>query len=176
MRQCVISPCTLAGIFSLMSLEGLPFAASPLVHAQADSSRPERRAAPPSSPPSNCATAAVAELFQQHCAKCHGKDGTGTPGRNSLPDIPDFTEASWQAQRSDDQLLTSILEGKGDDMPAFARKIKEEQARDLVAHIRAFDPTKGKSKKEKQKKSDSSRFDERFGRLQKEMDQLRRQS
>jgi mono/diheme cytochrome c family protein/uncharacterized membrane protein len=159
-----------------MSLEGLPFAASPLVHAQADSSRPERRAAPPSSPPSNGATAGVGELFQQHCAKCHGKDGTGSPGRNSLPDIPDFTAASWQAQRSDDQLLTSIFDGKGDDMPAFARKIKEEQARDLVPHIRAFAPTKGKSKKEKQEKPDSSDFDDRFRRLQKEMDQLRRQS
>src|SRR5207245_10694629 len=35
---------------------------------------------------------------------------------------------------------------------------------------------KGNSGKEKQEKSDSPGFDDRFGRLQKEMDQLRRQS
>ena len=175
MRQCVISPCMLAGLFSFLGLEGLPFAGPASVQAQADSSRSDQPARP-SSPPSNGATAAVGELFQQHCAKCHGKDGTGTPGRNSLPDIPDFTAASWQAQRSDAELLAAILEGKGDDMPAFARKIKEEQARDLVSHIRAFAPTKGKSKKEKQEKPDSSGFEDRFSRLQKEMEQLRRQS
>jgi mono/diheme cytochrome c family protein/uncharacterized membrane protein len=165
----------LAGLFSFLGLVGLPFAGPASVQAQADSSRSDQPARPSSSP-SNGATAAVGELFQQHCAKCHGKDGTGTPGRNSLPDIPDFTAASWQAQRSDAELLAAILEGKGDDMPAFARKIKEEQARDLVPHIRAFAPTKGKSKKEKQEKPDSSGFEDRFSRLQKEMEQLRRQS
>jgi mono/diheme cytochrome c family protein len=175
MRLCVIPSFMLAGLFCLTRLEGLPFAAPASVHAQADSSRSDQPPRP-SSRPSNGATATVGELFQRHCAKCHGKDGTGGPTRNSMPDIPDFTAASWHAQRSDDQLLTSILEGKGDDMPAFARKIKEEQARALVAHIRAFDPTKGKSKKEKQKKPHSSSFDERFDRLQKEMNQLLRQS
>ena len=176
MRSCVIFSCTLAGLLALASLEGLPFVRPGPVHAQADSARSDRDVAPPSSPQTKKATAGVGQLFQQHCVKCHGKDGTGGPARNSMPDIPDFTDASWQAQRTDAQLLASILEGKGDDMPAFARKIKEDQARDLVSHIRAFAPTKGKSKKEKQDKPDSSDFEDRFGRLQKEMDQLRRQS
>lgn len=176
MRSCVIFSCTLAGLLALASLEGLPFVRPGPVHAQADSARSDRDVAPPSSPQTKKATAGVGQLFQQHCVKCHGKDGTGGPARNSMPDIPDFTDASWQAQRTDAQLLASILEGKGDDMPAFARKIKEDQARDLVSHIRAFAPTKGKSRKEKQKKPDSSDFEDRFGRLQKEMDQLRKQS
>jgi mono/diheme cytochrome c family protein len=166
-RSCVASLWILAGFFCLMSLKGMALVPPAPLEAQADSSKSE----PPTSK-----GAAVGELYQRYCAKCHGKDGTGSPGRQSLPDIPDFTSGSWQAQRNDEQLLTSILEGKGDDMPAFAKKIKQPQARDLVPHVRAFAPTNGKSKKEKQEKSDSSDFEERFSRLQKEMDQLRRQS
>jgi mono/diheme cytochrome c family protein len=185
MRRCVISPCLFAGLFSVIcetsevsktsEVFSLSIASRAPLQAPADSSGSERSLAPCSSPPTK-AIAAVGEFFQRHCVKCHGKDGAGSSGRNSFPDLPDFTSASWQEQRSDAQLLTSILEGKGDDMPAFARKIKEQQARDLVAHIRAFAPTQGKSGKEKQKKSDVPAFEDRFRRLQDEMDQLLRQS
>jgi uncharacterized membrane protein len=72
--------------------------------------------------------------------KCHGADGTGSPARDRLPEIPDFTKSSWQAGRSDAQLLASILDGK-DEMPSWRDKIGEEQARSLVAHVRAFTPT-----------------------------------
>jgi hypothetical protein len=96
-------------------------------------------------------------------------------GRNSYPDIPDFTAASWQSRRSDAQLLSSILEGKSDDMPAFERKIKKQQARDLVAHIRTFAPAKEKSKKEKQESRDSSEFETQFRALEQELDLLQRQ-
>jgi mono/diheme cytochrome c family protein/uncharacterized membrane protein len=157
-------------------LASLFFAAPAPVLAQADSSTSDQPRSEHSSPPSNGTTPAARDIFQRHCAKCHGKDGNGNPGRTSFPGIPNFTATSWQAQRSDAQLLTSILEGKGDDMPAFTQKIKEEPARGLVAHIRAFAPTNGKSGKEKQEKQDSSGFDERFGRLQKEMDELSSQS
>jgi len=93
-----------------------------------------------------------------------------------MPDVPDFTFASWQAQPSDAQLQASILKGKGDDMPAFAEKIKEAQARDLVIHVRAFAQTKKNLKEEKKQDPGSSDFEERFARLQKEMDELRRRS
>lgn len=175
MRQCIIFPCILAGFFFLVNC------APPWIRAQPDSSsQGETSAEPlgaarekPDHPPSK---KAAAELYTRHCAKCHGQDGTGSPGRHSLPDIPDFTAASWQEQRSDKELLASILEGKGDDMPAFARKIKEPQARDLRSFVRSFAPTKGKSKQEKKPQPDSSNFEERFGRLQKEMEELRTQS
>ena len=84
------------------------------------------------------------ELFRQRCVKCHGADGTGREARDRLPEIPDFTKSSWQARRSDAQLLASILDGK-DEMPSWRDKISEEQARSLVAHVRAFTPTTEKS-------------------------------
>jgi mono/diheme cytochrome c family protein/uncharacterized membrane protein len=92
------------------------------------------------SAPPETGTTAVRELFRQHCVKCHGADGTGTQGRDRLPEIPDFTDAPWQARRSDAQLLASILDGKGKEMPPFREKISEEQARDLAAYVRALAP------------------------------------
>jgi mono/diheme cytochrome c family protein len=159
-----------AGLFFLATLEGLSIGFPPPVNGQADSSAERNLASSPQSK-----ERAARQLFQQHCTKCHVKDGSGNLGRPSFPDIPDFTAPSWQAQRSDKELLTSILEGKGDDMPAFAKKIKREQARDLVDYVRSFAPGKERTKKEKQEKPDSPGLDERFRRLQKEMDELFRQ-
>src|SRR5262249_37312228 len=85
--------------------------------------------------------ASARELFQQHCAKCHGADGTGSPGRRRQADIPDFTDPSWQARQSEAQLLASILDGKGPEMPPWRGKISEDQARALAAHVRACAPT-----------------------------------
>jgi mono/diheme cytochrome c family protein/uncharacterized membrane protein len=88
---------------------------------------------------------AVRELFRKRCVKCHGSDGTGSPARDRLPEIPDFTKSSWQARRKDAQLLTSILDGK-DEMPSWRDKISEEQVRSLIAHVRAFAPHPGPPK------------------------------
>jgi mono/diheme cytochrome c family protein len=82
------------------------------------------------------------QLFREHCAKCHGIDGAGARTRRRYPDIPDFTDAGWKAQQSDGQILTSILDGKGTEMPAWADTINQEQARGLVAYIRALTLTR----------------------------------
>ena len=93
--------------------------------------------------------AAGRELFLLHCAKCHGKNGTGQVSRKSTPEIPDLTDASWQARHSDAQLVKSMLEGKGKEMPAFQEKIDKEKAQSLLAVIRAFSPKVQPNKKEK---------------------------
>ena len=103
------------------------------------------------SAPAALGTPPVGELFRQRCVKCHGADGTGNKARDGLPEIPDFTNVSWQARRADAQLLASILDGKGEDMPPQRGKIGEEQVRSLVAYVRAFAPTTGKSGQEQQK-------------------------
>ena len=55
-----------------------------------------------------------------------------------MPDIPDLTSASWQARRTDAQLMASITEGKGSDMPPFSEDITKEQARGLVVFVRSL--------------------------------------
>jgi mono/diheme cytochrome c family protein len=109
-------------------------------------------------------------LYRQRCAKCHGTDGKGDEAREDTPKIPDFTSRAWQAQRSDAQLRTSILDGRGKDMPAFSPKITREQAQSLVVLIRQFGPTPVREAQDP-----SSDFDKRFRELQDEFGDLQRQ-
>jgi mono/diheme cytochrome c family protein/uncharacterized membrane protein len=78
------------------------------------------------------------QLFRRYCSKCHGGDGTGRRASDRLADIPDFTDPSWQARRSDSELLASILDGQGTGMPPFRGKLNEDQADALLARVRAF--------------------------------------
>jgi uncharacterized membrane protein len=75
--------------------------------------------------------------------RCHGADGTGSDVRQRQPKIPNFTDPVWQLRRSDAQLLVSILNGNGKEMPPWRGKINADQARGLVADVRAFAPTTG---------------------------------
>jgi mono/diheme cytochrome c family protein len=79
-------------------------------------------------------------LYRQYCLTCHGADGKGLELRAAMPTIPDFANRSWQATATNPQLAISILDGKGTLMPAFRGRVEEEQARDLVAYVRAFGP------------------------------------
>jgi cytochrome c oxidase cbb3-type subunit 3 len=83
---------------------------------------------------------AAGVLFRRHCQRCHGKDGKGGAGRLNSLAPPDFTLRVWQDERSNARLLKRILDGKNKDMPAFAKELDENQARDLVDYIRAFTP------------------------------------
>jgi mono/diheme cytochrome c family protein/uncharacterized membrane protein len=122
-------------------------------HVQADSSRfPQRPAPRQSAPPLAPGTPAFRELFRKRCVKCHGADGTGNEARDRLPEIPNFTNVSWQARRTDARLLESILDGKGEDMPPVRGKISEQQARGLVAFVRTFAPTPGKPEQAEQER------------------------
>ncbi len=90
-----------------------------------------------------------------------------------MPDIPDFTDAAWHGRRGEAKLLASILDGKGEDMPAFRRKLSEDQARELAALIRSFAPTKDKPAPERLKAPGG--FEDEFRRLQKDLEELQRE-
>ncbi len=131
-------------------------------HRQSDSAAPGR--------------AAIPEVFRRRCAQCHGVDGTGSRARANLPEIPDFTDASWQARRTRGQMMASILEGKGTGMPPHGGAISEEQAGDLVAYAGSFTsvPRGGKPGQLAQARPSLTSFDERFRHLQEQQDELRR--
>src|SRR5262245_54540499 len=113
----------LAGLLVLLGLGGWQLCAPTAIRAQADSSRSPQRPAPGPSAPAATGTPASRALFGQHCVKCHAADGTGSPARGLMPEIPNFTDGSWQARRNDAQLLVSILDGKGPGMPPGRAKI-----------------------------------------------------
>jgi hypothetical protein len=68
-------------------------------------------------------------------------------------------------------LVVSVLDGKGTGMPAFRDKLSREQVRDLVAFVRAFDPSQ-----ERSAGAAPDQFEARFRELEKEFEDLRRQS
>jgi mono/diheme cytochrome c family protein len=116
------------------------------------------------------------QQFQKFCARCHGRDGTGSPGRGTLAGIPDFTHVSWQDRRADAQLIASILDGKGKEMPSFSGKVEEDQARSLVRQIRHFASNRRAPGRAKEDRSSPGSFEEEFRRLQQELEELKRES
>jgi cytochrome c oxidase cbb3-type subunit 3 len=91
--------------------------------------------------------AACMESYRKLCQVCHGADGRGTPMKQAMPAIPDFTNATWQEGRTNPELLISITDGKGAQMPAFSDRLNNDQAHDLVSLIRAFKETSAKPNK-----------------------------
>ncbi len=83
-------------------------------------------------------SAAVTQAFHDSCASCHDLDGRGETGRETLPGIPDFTNAKWQSTRTDAQLGLSILDGKGKSMPRMKKKLGKVDVGLMVALVRAF--------------------------------------
>lgn len=84
--------------------------------------------------PSVCPSAS--DLFKQQCAMCHAADGKGLASLHT----PDFTDAKWQASRTDAALIDAIVNGKEGEgrMPAFKGKLTTEQADQLVRCVRGF--------------------------------------
>jgi mono/diheme cytochrome c family protein len=118
---------------------------------------------------SSARTRAVQGLYRQLCVTCHGDDGRGQRSQ-SRPNLPDFTSATWQARRTNAQLTASILNGRGNIMPAFNGRLNTGQAGDLVAFIRAFDLTSAQPSG-----FAADDFEIRFSQLQQEYDELKKQ-
>jgi mono/diheme cytochrome c family protein len=113
-----------------------------------------------------------AALFQRFCARCHGADGIGARVRDTMPAIPNFTQDAWHHSRNDFELVVSILDGKNTQMPSFRDKVSRAAAQDLIAFIRAFDP----SWSQPTGRNTANDFEARFRELVEELENLRRQS
>lgn len=73
-------------------------------------------------------------LFQSNgCVFCHGEEGDG-----AAPGTPDWTDPEWQDSRSDEQLLESIANGKGEKMPKFGATLSAEEMRAALKLVRGF--------------------------------------
>lgn len=77
----------------------------------------------------------VASLYTRYCLRCHGNDGRGVW---DMPDVPDFTNARWQASRSDAQLARIILEGRGAVMPPFRGTLTLEESWAMARYLHTF--------------------------------------
>ena len=80
---------------------------------------------------------AVSAIYNRRCASCHGKDGRAKTFKAKFNHARDLTNSQWQAQVSDEQLYNSIMNGRG-KMPAFGKKLTEEQVDALVSYVRSL--------------------------------------
>ncbi len=74
------------------------------------------------------------ELWNQHCASCHGKEGYGDGKKADQLDteIPEFASAAFQKQ-TDGEIYYKSFIGR-DEMPNFTKKITSEQDRWLLVN------------------------------------------
>ena len=81
-------------------------------------------------------------LFKQYCAKCHGEDGKASTPKGKQLMARDFTDAEFQAGKTDAKLVKTVTEGD-EDMPPFGKKLSKEQIDSLVKNdVRGFAPGK----------------------------------
>ena len=80
----------------------------------------------------------AAAIFAKDCASCHGKDGRAKTLKAKFNHARNLTDAQWQDSVSDERLFNSINNGKGKNMPAFGKKLSEEEINSLVPYVRGL--------------------------------------
>ena len=70
---------------------------------------------------------AGAKLFALNCAHCHGVDATGDEG----PDLHKVT-------KTDERIKSQILNGVKGEMPAFGKKLTQDDVATLVVFIHSL--------------------------------------
>jgi len=80
----------------------------------------------------------AAAIYSKECATCHGKDGQAKTFKAKFNHARNLTEAQWQDSVSDERIFNSINNGKGKNMPAFGKKLSEEEINSLVPYVRGL--------------------------------------
>lgn len=77
-------------------------------------------------------------LFKEECEICHGASGKGdgSQARTFGLATPDFTSAKFWSGASEDTMRDAVRNGKGEDMPAFAKKLSAEEIGALLELVR----------------------------------------
>jgi mono/diheme cytochrome c family protein len=77
---------------------------------------------------------ASAKLYQMKCVACHGADGAGNTTVGKALKIRDFHDPD--VQKESDADLTTIVEMGKNKMPAYAKTLKPDEIKGLVAYVR----------------------------------------
>jgi mono/diheme cytochrome c family protein len=75
-----------------------------------------------------------AALWGQHCASCHGKDGSGNTTMGKKLGVKDYTK---EQSFGDAEAANVIKNGKG-KMKAYKDKLSDADVRALVAWVRSL--------------------------------------
>ncbi|MGZ3432199.1 MAG: c-type cytochrome [Isosphaeraceae bacterium] len=136
---------------------------------------------PPPLPASTVDTAAQAEkiraagaTFNTLCIACHGADGRGTAVRAAMPLLPNFTSHDWHTTKSNSQLATSIMEGKG-LMPPWNTQLTADRARDLALYVRSFGAPELMAETPAASSPSTAEFDKEMQSLRQKFDDIEKQ-
>ena len=77
-------------------------------------------------------------LYVAQCSKCHGLNGTP---KAIARGAPRFTDPAWTIPI--EQIVATITNGKGDEMPRFRKKLTPEQIQTLAEYVRSFQAAEG---------------------------------
>ena len=114
-----------------------------IVYSLSDWSAPAKAKTMPNPVPATPqAIGAGMSIYMDRCQNCHGEDGNGKGERaDKLSVAPaDFTDAHAMSAQTDGELFWKISEGHK-PMPAFDKKLTEEERWQLVDYIRMFSPS-----------------------------------
>lgn len=90
-------------------------------------------------PPTAESIAAGEEVYVQNCQTCHGASGLGDGSGGAGLDPPPADLVYHVPLHPDDELFTTIVEGKtGTAMPAFGAQLSEEQIWHLINYLRTL--------------------------------------
>ena len=85
------------------------------------------------------------ETFEQMCAGCHGTRGDGAEGHSGgfSPVVTTLANKEYMKLLQDDYLVAIIKKGgaamgKIATMPAWEKRLTDEEIKAIVAHIRTF--------------------------------------
>ena len=136
---------------------------------------------PPPLPASTVDTAAQAEkiraagaTFNTLCIACHGADGRGTAVRAAMPLLPNFTSHDWHTTKSNSQLATSIMEGKG-LMPPWNTQLTADRTRDLALYVRSFGAPELMAETPAASAPSTAEFDSKMQALRQSFDDIEKQ-
>lgn len=81
----------------------------------------------------------VKKIYTDKCLKCHGEKGRGDgPRAYDLSKKPaDYTDKEKMSKFTDADLKKVVKEGKK-PMPAFGKKLSDEEIDSVIAYIRTF--------------------------------------
>ncbi len=78
-------------------------------------------------------------LYLEYCKLCHGV--AGVPSKlmvRRFTSIPDLTDPTFLAQRSDDSIVVVLQRGVGRDMKSFTDKLSTDEMRTVAAYVRSL--------------------------------------
>src|SRR6266568_3114801 len=80
------------------------------------------------------------DTFNRKCAVCHAKDGSGNTPRGKKYSVKDIRTTI--KKQSEEEMITIVTKGKGDNMDAFGDELKADEIKAVVEYYRGLAKSK----------------------------------